>query len=121
MGNIQQIQADTADMRAGHFSDLFDFAAGKAAKTEGVQRVGEHNENFVDRMRGVAIAIAQDKGTVSADDLRAFAERRGIAPSHPNAWGAVFNARFFECTGVRIRSKFTSNHAREIKVWRLKA
>ncbi len=96
----------------------FDFEAGKARKEDGLDRVEEHNERFVDVMRRHAEYIAGFYGSVTSDDLRWYARVNNIAPEHPNAWGSIFRGPQWVCVG-RTKSKLKSNHAREIRVWAL--
>ena len=92
--------------------------AGKLAKEQGLDLVERHSEGFVQAARRYARTFASLNGTVTADDVRRWADAHGLAPSHPNAWGAVFRGDFVH-TGY-TQSTITSNHARTIKVWRLR-
>lgn len=93
---------------------------GERRRDRGCEIVAMRNEHFVRLARAKAIEIAKENGTVSADDLREWAERNLIEPKHPNAWGGVFRGiKRFEVVGY-IQSKFSTNNARTIKVWRLK-
>jgi len=56
-------------------------------------------------------------GSVSADDLRRYADKHNDQPGHVNAWGSVFRGAGWRMVG-RMKSTIPSNHAREIKVWR---
>ena len=98
--------------------DLFDAAEGVAAADAGIERVEEANPNFVAIMRVEAIRLATLRGSVTADDLRLYAADHGIAPVHPNAWGAVFRDRRFEAIDW-APSQLESNHGRAIRVWKL--
>ena len=92
---------------------------GEQLKLKGIDQVAENNSEWLDCMRTLAIAWAQDFGYVCADDLRPFTNTIPFQPNHPNAWGAVFRGRHWKMIGRR-KSRYTSNHAREIKVWRYK-
>jgi len=85
-------------------------------KTEGQDRVASHNPDFVELMRSEARAIADRSGTVTIDDLRAFASRTGIEPRHRNAWGSIFHERGWNIVGY-IKSERPESHARRIAVW----
>lgn len=90
---------------------------GKEARDEGIERVESNNPRFVDYMRDIAMEISIEQGQVSTDDLREHASELGIQPVHQNAWGAVFKSRGWVQVG-RKASRWPSNHAREIRVWR---
>lgn len=91
---------------------------GESAKLQGIELVGLKGSAFVTLMRGVAAAICRERGSVTCDDLREYAAGNDISPHHPNAWGAIFRPPTWKCIGRR-KSAFPSNHAREIRVWRL--
>lgn len=92
---------------------------GVAAKLRGMDRASGNNAEFLDRIRLVAVQLALKNCYVTVDDLRAAAKRLRIKPAHPNAWGCVFEPRHWKATG-RERSKWPSNHARWVTIWRLK-
>jgi len=86
-------------------------------KAEGLDRAESGAGDFVPLMRKVAHRIATEQGSVCSDDLRRYAAEHGIAPSHPNGWGAVFRAGAgFRLIGRR-KSTWPSAHRREVKVW----
>jgi hypothetical protein len=89
---------------------------GTPLRDEGLGRVESHNEEWMDIMRRVAVEIANARGTVCADDLRAWADEHGEHPLHPNAWGAIFRKPYWRPVGYRP-STYKSNHARTIRVW----
>lgn len=91
---------------------------GRGSKEVGQHLVEENNRTFVATMRQRAIEIATAKGRVTSDDLRRLAFAEGIKPDHPNAWGAVFLGNELIEIG-RTKSRLTSNHHREIRVWGL--
>jgi len=70
-------------------------------------------------MREYARDFAARTGTVTADDLRLEAVRRGIKPHHHNVWGAIFRGREFEQVGW-AKSALVTNHAHQNRVWRLR-
>lgn len=92
--------------------------AGRQAKEHGLDLIERHSDGFVQAARRYARTFASLNGTVTADDVRRWAEEHGMAPRHPNAWGAVFRGDFVH-QGY-TQSTITSNHARTIKVWRLR-
>ena len=85
-------------------------------KRQGIARVAENNEEFLEHARAIARDYAEThNGFVTSDDVR---RRNTLDPEHPNAWGAVFAGKEWVATGEWVRSQKESNHGREIKVWR---
>ena len=80
--------------------DLF---AGLAARDEGIRKVAENNEEFLDLARRTAVAICELRGCVTSDEVR---EAMPLVPKHPNAYGAIFKDKRFEWTGQFIQSTF---------------
>ena len=93
--------------------------AAVAAKERVLDLVTLNNESFVTVMRKIAVDLARASGSVTSDDLRVLCRRRGIAPAHPNVWGAIFRGPGWRVLD-RQASTFEGNHAREIKVWGLR-
>ena len=96
--------------------DLF---AARRGRDRGIARVAAKNGTFLETMRGVARMICRQKGSVTADDLREWADRNGIQPSHQNAWGAVFHHSEFE-PGEFVVSRQVQGHSNRIRLWRLR-
>ena len=94
-------------------------ADGNARRRDGLDRVEQNAEEWLAWIRAEAVRISQERGEVSADDLRVVTEQAHRHPHHPNAWGAVFRGNEWELIGRRTSSTPTA-HAREIKVWRYK-
>lgn len=61
-----------------------------AAKQIGLDFVEASNKGFMEIMRRQAEMIAMHCGSVTSDDLREYAAKQGIEPTHRNAWGAIF-------------------------------
>lgn len=95
----------------------FDLFAARAARDEGLQRVAENNQEFLDIARKAAVAICELRGVVTCDEIR---ETLNIVPKHPNAYGAIFKDRRFEWTGRFEQSTSISRHGGLQRVWRLK-
>lgn len=93
-----------------------DMTAAEEARDLGLDLVEEAHAGFVSFMRKVAKAICRTKGWVTSDDLRVLADKWGLKPDHPNAWGAVLRVPMFRVIG-RKPSAVESSHLREIKVW----
>ena len=96
--------------------DLF---TARRNRDRGIARVASKNRDFLETMRFVARLFCKEKGSVTADDLREWAARNGIQPSHANAWGAVFHRSEFE-PGEFVVSKQIQGHSNRIRLWRLK-
>ena len=86
---------------------------------EGVRRVKVNGPVFNARMRAEALDFVARYGNVSTDDLRRYADRIGIEPHHPNAWGAIFRGKKWRRIGEK-KSIWPSNHARRIGVYQLR-
>jgi len=89
---------------------------GQSLKSAGQDLVAGHNEEFVSLMRAEAMRISNGLGYVTSDDLRVYAARIGLEPSHPNAWGAVFKGKGWRSIGYR-KSAVPQSHARIIRIW----
>lgn len=77
------------------------------------------NRQFFKRPPGVQAIpyeIALESGFVSVDNLRAYADKLGWVPVHPNSWGCVFRGHHWRCIG-RQQSALPSNHGRYISIW----
>ena len=94
----------------------FDLGAALDAKEEGIKRVCENNEEFLNIARGVAIGIARERGEVTNDDVRKACP---VQPTHHNAWGGVFRVPLFVWTGKVRTSALVQGHGNLQKVWRL--
>lgn len=86
-------------------------------KEEGMWKAEEANERWLELARMHAKRIAQEKGTVTADDVRSAV---GVPPPSPHCCGCIFIRGAFEFTGDRIISTHPANRGRELKVWRLR-
>lgn len=88
-------------------------------KREGLEKVEKNSKEFLAILRQKAEEIAREKGQVSIDELRAFAEENCLRPHHPNAWGAIFRGRQWVVCGEK-HSKWKTNNARRINVYSLR-
>ena len=96
----------------------FNLELGERQKIYGMELVEFNNQGFVHSMRKMARKMIKQCGRITCDDLRVIANRYGIEPDHPNAWGAIFRTKDFVACGFE-KSKLASNHARRIIVWTL--
>ena len=102
--------------------DLFDFHASKALKREGMDDAAHgQNRTPLHMARSIAKDLARSHPLreCHADAVGMELRRQGYSPSLGPAAGSLFKGREWKFTGERIQSTRTSNHAREIKVWRL--
>ena len=86
-------------------------------KATGMDAVENSNITWVELMRSHAIWTCAADGSVTADDVRKYAREIDWQPDSPNAYGAIFRGKRWQCIG-RKKSEAPSNHAREIRVWR---
>ena len=93
--------------------------AGDWLKELGIADVSANNVEFLASVRNVARTIIASNGSVTSDDLRLWANLNDIAPTHPNAWGAVFHGGEWKHLGY-VKSQIPSNHSRVIGIWCLK-
>ena len=92
---------------------------GVELKRSGLAQVEINSGLWIGLMRAEARRIARKHGTVTADDLRPYADSIDVYPSHRNAWGAIFKPSEWDVVD-RVKSTKPSNHARWIFVWELK-
>lgn len=96
---------------------MMDLEAGRAARDEGIDKVGSGttNQQWLWWARRVAVSIVLQRGEVTTDDLQ---HRLRLPPgAHVNLWGAVLRAPHFKRTGRQVQSKRPEAHARWIQVW----
>lgn len=93
---------------------------GRKRRNTGIAQVTSKNGTFVETLKSVARMIARNKGTVTADDLRIWADRNGMEPTSPNAYGAIFakNPDFEPCGFCP--SAQPNRRGGMIRVWRLR-
>lgn len=100
---------------------LFDHAAAIEAKETGMKLAADNRPSDLDIARQVArrLALSTPDRTTHADEVgRVLAEDFGIRSLGPAA-GSLFKGGEWAFTGQRILSARRSNHARELKIWRL--
>lgn len=93
----------------------FDLEAGERAKGHGMAAAATAEHERLDLARLYARLHAEEHGTVTADDVQMnFSEPFGASA------GSLFRGPEWEFTGQWVKSRRVSNHARAIRVWRLK-
>lgn len=101
---------------------LFDDDAGEQAKEEGMEAAANSRQELLETARGVArnLALLSPNRETNIDEvgvkLYEVLKIKSLGP----AAGSVFKGEEWQFTGKRIKSKRKKNHAREIKIWRLK-
>lgn len=91
--------------------------SGQELKKAGLDKVTASNRAFVQAMRDAAKLFSLRKGYVTASDLREHAERHGLAPTNPNAWGAVLRGPGWVKVGEEP-SRTASCHGHSNPRWR---
>jgi hypothetical protein len=103
---------------------LFDLPAGIKAKEEGIALAVSNRPQIVEIAKAVSedVARADPDREADMDRVQLALAEMGFSPSAlgPAAGGVFLCRKKWEFTGKRILSKRKKNHARELKVWRLK-
>jgi hypothetical protein len=93
------------------------------ARDAGIKKVTSRNSVFITTTCGIARLLCRQKGSITADDIREEAAKRGMEPTHYNCWGALFRSpewqRDFEFVGY-TKSRQVRGHGNRICVYRLK-
>lgn len=111
---------------------MYDARESKRLKDAGMLKAAKNRKYLLEIARTIARRIALAGGGVSttqpltgkmdlcvtADDVGAEMEAKGYPDLGPAA-GSIFKTKEWVWTGHRIRSNKISNHARELRVWRL--
>lgn len=92
--------------------------APKKATPASVAKVAK--KAWLRRIRKVAKGHAKKHGVVSIDVLRRWADDNNDHPKSPSAWGSVFQTDDWKAVST-MRSTYSSNRSRMVKVWALKA
>ena len=110
-----------ADQQSFNFDrTTFDLAKGKQRKEEGIAQASLSRSDLLDLARNYAIYIAKQNGEVTSDDVFMAMLRDGLDPTGLGpAAGAVFRTDFI-FTGQWKKSQRVSNHASDLRVWKLK-
>lgn len=97
---------------------IFDATASTARKDAGMEAAARNAETDLDKARAIARELCEAHGETDADEVgKLLHARYGIKSLGPAA-GSIFKSGF-EFTGRRRKSARKTNHARELKVWRL--
>jgi hypothetical protein len=100
-------------------SDLFDAAESRRRKAHGMAIAADAVPTMLDRARFFAAGLAVLQGEVTADDVSEWLEAKGLPDLGPAA-GSLFRGKEWEFTGRFIQSTRKTNHARLLRIWRLR-
>jgi hypothetical protein len=100
-------------------ADLFDWEKSVSRKEHGIDAAAASKSVVLQQAREIAAELCRLYGETDADEVgKVMDERHGVETMGPAA-GAIFR-QGFEFTGRRKTSSRKKNHAREIKIWKLK-
>lgn len=88
-------------------------------RDEGIAKVAGKNGTFISTGRGIARLVYRRKGYVTMDQVRPILERRGLRPTHHNAYGAIFRSGEFKPIGYTV-SKQVQGHGNKVLKWKVK-
>ena len=100
-------------------SAQFNLPLALAERDFGINAVAERNQTFLETVRGAARMICRNQGSVTADDVRKWADENGYAPSNKNCWGAVFKSPDFVAVGFTT-SRQVQGHGNRLVRWALR-
>jgi hypothetical protein len=104
-------------------STTMDLFGGIEARDAGIMQAAECRNELVNKVRFQLAYIARNRADRCAtiDDAVPFLEAIGLSASDlGNAAGSIFKTDAWEFSGHWLPSKRKSNHARPVRVWRLK-
>jgi hypothetical protein len=100
---------------------LFDLTRGEQLKKEGMEQAVENRGEIFDLAVRVAKELAKLYGQITTDDVYEELLKWDFNPAMLGASaGSIFKGKQWICVGWR-KSTRASNHARMIRVWRLKS
>lgn len=101
--------------------NLFDLAAGEAAKELGLRCAQDAHPGLLEIAQELAEkeAAKKEDRIISADDVYRALEAGGLPTDLGAAAGGIFrNVKKWAFTGKWVKSERVSNHARVIRKWR---
>lgn len=101
-------------------TDLFNHSEAQRLKEEGMALAADAQADLLTLARAIAVeeAMKHPRRHCHADMVGRELKRRGLPSSLGHAAGSIFRGDEWEWTGLRIQSQRTTNHGRELKVWR---
>jgi hypothetical protein len=104
-------------------AETFDLFAGEQARDCGLSKAGQSKNPLLHEIRARLRVLASSRSNrcVTADDAIKFLVEIGESEhALGNAAGSIFHSPEWEPTGCWMPSTRTTNHARSVRVWRLK-
>ena len=98
----------------------FDLEKSKQKKEEGMARAAMNRKDLLNFARAVAKELAHKREWITADDVQAKLLTIGVRQNLGPAAGSLFRGDEWIFTGRYIKSSRVSNHARILRVWRLR-
>lgn len=92
---------------------------GAELKREGIDRAESHEPSLAERLRGHLRDLARERGSVTIDDARDYAEEHGLVVPHKNFWGALFRPSDWVAV-TTLPSRRPAKHAHRNTVWCLR-
>jgi hypothetical protein len=93
-------------------------ALGENLRELGLNRVEQAYDAWIVQARSFAVRESASKGSVSAVEVREWAEATGNLPDEPGAYSAIFRGKEWVATGERTKSRHAGGHARLVDRWR---
>lgn len=114
---------DTGDKAIEYWNSEVEERKGENLKAEGVQRVAEHNEAWMDAVQAQIAVFAKSGLEFTAEDVRTSCASFDYIgqPKSPNAWGAAFSVAAKQGLIVRVgfqKNSLPSAHSRIVATWR---
>jgi hypothetical protein len=106
-----------------HMNELFDYAAAKSARDDGINLVLENSQKWSTRAYiALAVYCKNNIGAeVIGEDIRREISAQGIIPHHPNAWGGLIRRAikggYLQRTGEWRSPSSVSSHCRPTSVY----
>lgn len=98
----------------------FDLARGNAHKQSGMDAAAQYRQGLLVRAQAIARKLAADGRSIMIDDV---IDALIVGSDNPamlgNAAGSIFRGHEWTCCGF-TPSRRVSNHARVVRMWRLK-
>jgi hypothetical protein len=90
---------------------------GEYQKELGLNRVEEAYNAWIVEARRFAVQECARNGSVSAVEVRVWAERTGNPPPKESAYSGIFRGKEWVSTGKRSKSKHAAGNARLVDRW----
>lgn len=99
-------------------ADFFDGTESARLKLEGMDLAALNGSQILATARQISLEMTGLGGEITSDMVFREMRARGLPSCIGPAAGSLFKTSHWMFTGRRVRSNRTTNHAREIKVWR---